>query len=102
MREILPLPESSAYLSLIVRARPGKPMNETKITALREELKSIHVADVLYWTAGEEPNRAARAEYKRRQDRLREIRAELYGYLVAQASVTSESTWSCLPLTQRA
>ena len=62
-------------------------MNEAKITALKEELKSIHVANVLYWTAGEEPNRAARAEYKRRQDRLREIRPELYGHLVAQASV---------------
>jgi hypothetical protein len=59
-------------------------MSEAKITALTEELKSIHVANVLYWTAGEQPNRAARAEYKRRQDRLREIRAELYGHLVAQ------------------
>jgi hypothetical protein len=61
-------------------------MSEAKITALTEELKSIHVADLLYWTAGEEPNRAARAEYKRRQDRLREIRAEVYGHLVAQPS----------------
>ena len=30
----------------------------------------------LYWTAGEEPNRAARAEYMRRQDRLREVKAD--------------------------
>jgi hypothetical protein len=77
-------------------------MNEAKIRVLTEELKSIHVTNVLYWIAGEESNRAARAEYKRREDRLREVRAELCGYLVAQASVISESSRSCLPLTQGA
>jgi hypothetical protein len=77
-------------------------MNEAKIRILTEELKSIHVTNVLYWSASEEPNRAARAEYKCRQDRLREVRAELYGHLVAQASVTSESSRSCLALTGRA
>jgi hypothetical protein len=77
-------------------------MNEAKIRVLTEELKSIHVTNVLYWTTGEESNRAARAEYKRRQDRLREVRAELYGHLVAPASVISESSRSCLSLTQLA
>jgi hypothetical protein len=71
-------------------------MNEAKIRVLTEELKSIHVRNVLYWAAGEEPNRAARAEYKRREDRLREVRAELYGHLMAQASVISESSRFCL------
>jgi hypothetical protein len=71
-------------------------MNEAKIKILTEELKAIHVTNVLYWTAGEAPNRAARAEYKRREDRLREVRAELYGHLVAQASLESESSRSCL------
>src|ERR1043166_2976128 len=90
MREVLPL-SRVIRLSLADCTSPvGKPINEAKITALREELKSIHVADVLYWTAAEEPNRVARAEYKRRQDRLREIRAELYGHLVASSAVTSK------------
>jgi hypothetical protein len=71
-------------------------MNEAKIRVLTEELKSIHVTNVLYWAAGEEPNRAARAEYKRREDRLREVRAELYGHLIARASVISESSRFCL------
>jgi hypothetical protein len=71
-------------------------MNEATIKVLTEELKSIYVTNVLYWTAGEEPNRAARAEYKQREERLREVRAELYGHLVAQASVISESSRSCL------
>jgi hypothetical protein len=62
-------------------------MNEAKITALTEELESIHVANVLYWTAGELPNKSARAGYKRRQDRLREIRTELHGHLVAHPHV---------------
>jgi hypothetical protein len=56
-------------------------MNQAKIRVLTEELKSIHVTNVLYWTTGAGPNRAARAGYKRRQDRLREVRAELYGHL---------------------
>jgi hypothetical protein len=77
-------------------------MDEAKIRVLTEELKSIHVTNVLYWIAGEEPNRAARADYKRREDRLREVRAELYEHLVAQASIMSESSRFMSSLTQRA
>jgi hypothetical protein len=77
-------------------------MNVAKLRVLTEELESIHVTNVLYWIAGEGPDRAARAQYKRRQDRLREIRSELYGHLVALASVISDSSRSCLSLTQRA
>ena len=77
-------------------------MNEAKIRVLTEELKSIHVTNVLYWIAGEESNRAARAEYKRREDRLREVRAELCGYLVAQASIKSDLSGPFFLLTQGA
>jgi hypothetical protein len=77
-------------------------MNEATTRVLMEELESIYVTNVLYWIAGEESNRAARAEYKRRQDRLREIRADLYGHLVALGSVIGETSQSCLTLTQRA
>jgi hypothetical protein len=69
-------------------------MIEAKIEALREELKSIHLVNMQFWTAGEEPNTAARAEYKRRQDRVLEIRAELYECLVAHAPIASESNRS--------
>ena len=51
-------------------------MNEGKNTALKEEVNFIHFADVLYWRQGTESSREARAEYQRRQDRLREIRHE--------------------------
>lgn len=76
-------------------------MNEAKIRVLTEELKSIHLTNVLYWAEGAGPNRKARAEYKHRQDRLREIRAELYGQLVVPASVISESGWSPLSFNKR-
>jgi hypothetical protein len=66
-------------------------MKETKIEALREELKSIHFANVLYWTNSAEPNSAARAEYQRRQVRLGEIKVELYAVLISEASVTGKS-----------
>jgi hypothetical protein len=66
-------------------------MKDAKIEALREELKSIHFANVLYWTNSAEPNSAARAEYQRRQDRLGEIKVELYAFLVTKASVTGKS-----------
>jgi hypothetical protein len=54
-------------------------MNEAKNTALKEEVNFIHFADVLYWRQGAESSREARAEYQRRQDRLREIRNEFLG-----------------------
>jgi len=52
-------------------------MNDARIASLWVELKSIHFANVLYWTAGAGVNRAARAEYFRRQNRVLEIRTQL-------------------------
>jgi len=52
-------------------------MNGARIASLSVELKSIHFANVLYWTAGAEVNRAARAEYFRRQGQILEIRTQL-------------------------
>jgi hypothetical protein len=52
-------------------------MNEAKITALKEEIESIHFADALYWKRGRHNSREASAEYQRRQDRLPEIRSKL-------------------------
>ncbi len=52
-------------------------INEAKIAALKEEVNFIHFANVLYWKQGAECSREARAEYQRRQDRLREIRSEV-------------------------
>ena len=40
-----------------------------------DEVASLHYANVLYWREGTVQSREARAEYQRRQDRLREIRA---------------------------
>jgi hypothetical protein len=55
----------------------GTPTN-AKITALLEEMHSIHVANSLYWKQPkQDQTREARAEYQRRQDRLEEIRSEL-------------------------
>ena len=51
-------------------------MYDAMIAALRLELKSIHVANVMYWTKGAEVDRAARAEHFRRRDRVLEIRAQ--------------------------
>jgi hypothetical protein len=52
-------------------------MNEAKIAALREELDSIDLADILFWKHGMDPSREARAEYQQRQDRRQEIMKEL-------------------------
>jgi len=52
-------------------------MNEARITSLRAELRAIHLADVLYWAKGAGADKADRAEYRLRQDRLIEIRREL-------------------------
>ena len=48
-----------------------------RIAALNEEIHSIHAANRLYWEQGEDQSRTARAEYRRRLDRLEEIRSEL-------------------------
>jgi len=55
----------------------GMVMNEAKNAALKEEVNFIHFANVLYWRQGAQSSREARAEYQRRQDRLREIRSEV-------------------------
>jgi hypothetical protein len=51
-------------------------MIERKLTNPKaDEIASLHHANVLYWREGAMQSREARAEYQRRQDRLREIRA---------------------------
>lgn len=49
---------------------------KARITALLEEVESIHVANRLYWQESA-PGREANAAYQKRQDRLEEIRDEL-------------------------
>jgi hypothetical protein len=51
-------------------------MNNARVEALKEELKIIHFTNLLYWKAGVDVNRAARAEYFRRQDRVLELRTQ--------------------------
>jgi hypothetical protein len=51
-------------------------MDEARMNALRDKINSIHLANVLYWRQGNQPNRDARAEHQKRQDRLRAIRVE--------------------------
>jgi hypothetical protein len=48
-----------------------------RIVVLHEEIDSIHFANKLYW-AKEEHSHGAIAEYERRQDRLEEVRRELF------------------------
>ena len=45
--------------------------------ALQSEMESIHLAENLYCHAALPPDREAKAEHQRRQDRLEEIRREL-------------------------
>jgi hypothetical protein len=40
-----------------------------------DEIDSLHFANVLYWRQGTKQSREAKAQYQRRQDRLRDIRA---------------------------
>jgi hypothetical protein len=80
----------------------GKYIKDPRITALREELKSIHFANILFWGQGPEHNGASRAEYQHRQDRLQEIRRELYTYVVSQGAVASKSRRSSRALSHRA
>ena len=78
-----------------------KPLTDPRIAALREELKWIHSADVLFWGRGPENSGAARAAYQHRQDRLQEIRGELYAYLVSHAA-TNKTRRSTRALSHRA
>jgi hypothetical protein len=45
--------------------------------ALQHEMESIHLAENLYCQVALPPDREAKAEHQRRQDRLEEIRREL-------------------------
>src|ERR1022692_2659886 len=48
----------------------------TKLTALQDELDTIHLANKSYWDRAEH-TRQATAEYQRRQERLEQIRKEM-------------------------
>jgi hypothetical protein len=50
---------------------------KARIAILSEQLHVIHFVNNLYWARGETVTLEARAEYKRRQDRVCEIRTEL-------------------------
>jgi hypothetical protein len=51
-------------------------MIDGKLTNLKaDEIAFLHHANVLYWREGAMQSREAKAEYQRRQERLREIRA---------------------------
>lgn len=56
--------------------KPGS-MTQATTKALYAEMDFIHCANALYWREGDFHTRDEIAEYKRRQDRLNEIRAEL-------------------------
>ena len=58
----------------MIEAKPTTPKAD-EIASLHDEVASLHHADVLYWREGAMQSREARAEYQRRQDRLRELRA---------------------------
>jgi uncharacterized protein VirK/YbjX len=55
---------------------PDTP-NKTRIAALNEEMDGIDFVNSLYREQGEAVSTKTRAEYKRRQDRLEEIRIEI-------------------------
>jgi hypothetical protein len=50
---------------------------KARIAVLTAEMDAIHSANTLYWKQGEAATHEARAEYRRRLDRLTEIRTEL-------------------------
>jgi hypothetical protein len=50
---------------------------KARIAALTEEMDGIHFVNSSYWERGEMVTTEARAAYKRRLDRLEEIRKEL-------------------------
>ncbi|MFZ0138752.1 MAG: hypothetical protein WAK89_16925 [Candidatus Sulfotelmatobacter sp.] len=49
-----------------------------RIAALDEEINAIYFADRRYWEQRKDATHDARIEHLRRQDRLEEIRKELY------------------------
>jgi hypothetical protein len=50
---------------------------KARVEALTSEMNAIHEANTHYWQSAASASLEARAEYKRRQDRLEEIRVEL-------------------------
>lgn len=50
---------------------------KARIAALNEEMDGIHFLNSLYWRRGESQTTTERAEYRRRLDRLEEIRKEV-------------------------
>jgi len=50
---------------------------KARIAALGEEMDGIHFVNSLYWQRGEAVTSEERSEYKRRLDRLDEIRREI-------------------------
>jgi hypothetical protein len=50
---------------------------KVRFETLGKEMEAIHFADKLYCSAALPPDREAKAEHKRGQDRLEEIRREL-------------------------
>jgi hypothetical protein len=56
------------------RRQEATSMDEARVKD-REEIDSIHFANVLYWREGTTHSHAATMEYLQRQTRLREIRA---------------------------
>jgi hypothetical protein len=59
------------------RSTDSEIATRVKIAALTSEMDAIHSANSLYWGQGEAATHKARAEYRRRLDRLEEIRKEL-------------------------
>ncbi|MGA8270111.1 MAG: hypothetical protein WB919_01050 [Candidatus Sulfotelmatobacter sp.] len=53
-------------------------VTKVKISILNTEMDNLHFANGVYWKRGIAGTLEARAEHKRRQDRLEEVRAELY------------------------
>jgi hypothetical protein len=56
-----------------------KPLTQkqARIASLGKEMDAIHALNCVYWKEGEAVTAEARFEYKRRIDRLEEIRREL-------------------------
>jgi len=53
------------------------PKKKSAVGTLSREMKAIHAANVLYWTASCDLGRDARSEYERRSQRLEELRHKL-------------------------
>ncbi len=59
------------------RSTDSEIATRVNIAALNSEIDAIYYANSLYWGQGEAATHKARAEYRRRLDRLEEIRKEL-------------------------